>query len=361
MIASAGPAEYASVIATILDAPDVDALIVLHTPVDTTSEKPVVEAIAGAVAGARRRGTAKPVVACLLSGGDHPAPISVDSATGERLPAYRFPENAARALAHAARFADWHRRDAGALYDFDDLDLEGARTICRTALEHSIDAWLDAQAVHCLLGAFGLPTLQQRVASSADEAAAAASALGFPVAAKLSSTVIQHKSEVGGVRLGLADESAVREAFAEIVRGARAAAPDDRSIAVLIQPMAAAGVETIMGITHDPHFGALVAFGLGGVDVEILGDVQFRIAPLTDQDVDEMLDGIRGARLLAGYRGRPAADRAALRDTLLRLSRLAEELPEIVELDLNPVVALRAGSGCQIVDARIRVARRDAT
>jgi acyl-CoA synthetase (NDP forming) len=122
--------------------------------------------------------------------------------------------------------------------------------------------------------------------------------------------------------------------------------------------MIAGGVETMMGVAQDPLFGPLVAFGLGGVHVEILGDVAFRLAPLTDRDVDELLHGIKGFRLLQGYRGHPAADLDALRDLLLRLSRLADSVPEIAELDLNPVIALAPGLGCRIVDARIRVKAR---
>jgi len=124
--------------------------------------------------------------------------------------------------------------------------------------------------------------------------------------------------------------------------------------------MISGGVETMIGITDDPLFGPLVGFGMGGIHVEVLGDVQFRVAPLTDRDADELLHGIRGSRLLQGYRGHPPADIDALRELLLRVARLAEEVPEIAELDLNPVIALPPGNGCRIVDARIRVAARRA-
>jgi acyl-CoA synthetase (NDP forming) len=124
---------------------------------------------------------------------------------------------------------------------------------------------------------------------------------------------------------------------------------------VLVQPMMTGGVEVMIGVTDDPLFGPLIAFGLGGIHVEILGDVQFRITPLTDRDAAEMIRGIKGYRLLTGYRGHPPADLEALEDTLLRVSRLVEEIPEISELDLNPIFALPPGQGCRIVDARIRV------
>jgi acyl-CoA synthetase (NDP forming) len=166
---------------------------------------------------------------------------------------------------------------------------------------------------------------------------------------------VPHKSDIGGVRLNLATERAVRDAFEHIAAAARGVAPREPVDGVLIQPMIAGGVETMMGIAQDPLFGPLIAFGLGGIHVEILGDVRFRIAPLTDRDVDELLHEIKGFPLLQGYRGHAAADLGALRELLLRLSRLAEEVPEIAELDLNPVISLPPGHGCRVVDARIRV------
>jgi acyl-CoA synthetase (NDP forming) len=163
------------------------------------------------------------------------------------------------------------------------------------------------------------------------------------------------------VRLRLANETEVRQAFIDILDAARSIAPLEPGDGVLVQPMIAGGVETMIGVADDPLFGPLVGFGLGGVNVEILGDVRFRVAPLTDRDADELLHEIRGFPLLAGHRGHPPADLDALRDVLLRVSKLAEEVPEISELDLNPVIALPPGEGCRIVDARIRVRGKSVT
>jgi len=193
------------------------------------------------------------------------------------------------------------------------------------------------------------------VATTADAAAALASGLGFQVAVKLASHQLIHKTEIGGVFLNVSHEQGVREAFESI----RARLTADGNLTamegVLVQPMLTGGVEVMVGMTHDPLFGPLIAFGLGGIHVEILGDVRFRVTPLTDRDAAEMVRGIKGYRLLMGYRGHPPADVAAIEDLLLRLSRLVEEIPEISELDLNPVFALPPGQGCRIVDARIRV------
>jgi acyl-CoA synthetase (NDP forming) len=164
-----------------------------------------------------------------------------------------------------------------------------------------------------------------------------------------------HKTEIGGVRLNLNDAAAVRQAFAEIRDRLTRDGRLDAMEGVLVQPMVSGGTEVLVGVTQDPVFGPLVAFGLGGIHVEILGDVCFRVTPLTDHDAREMVRGIRGASLFQGYRGHPPADLAALEDVLLRVSQLVEGVPEICELDLNPVFALPPGQGCRIVDARIRV------
>src|SRR6188474_298581 len=208
-----------------------------------------------------------------------------------------------------------------------------------------------------VLNAFGLPLVASAVAHTADDAAALAAVLGFPVVAKILSSKVQHKTEIGGVRLNLQNEAAVRRAFNDILARARQAGVLDAVDGVLIQPMLTGGVETMIGVAADRLFGPLIGFGLGGIHVELLGDVRFRIAPLTDRDADELLREIRGFPLLQGYRGKPPADVDALRDILLRVSRLADEIPEIIEPDLNPVIALPAGHGCRVVDARIKVAR----
>jgi acetyl coenzyme A synthetase (ADP forming)-like protein len=355
MVASSGADEYRKTIATMLSAAEVDSLIVIFTPVDSGSSTAILQAIREGVLAGRRAGAAdKPVLACLLAERGRLVPLETGD---ERIPAFAFPENAARALGKATAYAEWRRQTPGLLWGFDDLHVEEARATCRAAIEKQGDGWLSGEDVHAVLAAFGLPLALGRVAHTADEAASMAVEMGFPVAAKLSSIDIQHKTDIGAVRLNVPDAAAVRGAFDAILATARRVAPDAQVDGVLIQPMIPGGVETMMGIVQDPLFGPLVAFGLGGIHVEILKDVIVRIAPLTDTDVDELLHGIKGFPLLEGYRGHPAADLAALRDLLLRLSRLAAAVPEIAELDLNPVIALAPGQGCRIVDARITVRR----
>ena len=355
MVASAGPDEYRQAIEIALTDKDTDALIVIFAPVDVKQAPLTVTAIRDGIANARRAGaTQKPILACVMADPGRPQPLDLGA---ERIPAYAFPENAARALARIATYAEWRAQPPGLLWGFDDVHAEEARQVCRGAIEARGEDWLTAEETQRVLKAFGLPLAASAVAHTADEAAALAAVLGFPVVAKILSHEVQHKTEVGGVCLNLQNESAVRRAFADILARAKDAGVLAAVDGVLIQPMLTGGVETMIGVAADRLFGPLIGFGLGGIYVELLGDVRFRIAPLTDRDADELMREIRGFRLLQGYRGQPAADVAALRDVLLRVSRLADEVPEIVELDLNPVIALADGHGCRIVDARIKVGR----
>jgi acyl-CoA synthetase (NDP forming) len=352
MVASAGPDEYRQAIEAVLESSDADALIVVFTPIDPSASARILEGIRTGIASARSHGASKPVVACLLSESPGTAPLQLSN---ETIPTYGFPENAAKALGRAAAYASW-RSDAGGLFwTFDDLQVEEARDICRNAIARG-DTWVNDHDVWGVLAAFGFPVAAHALARTADEAAAFASVMGFPVAAKLASTTVTHKTDLGVVRLNLSSPEDVRTAFDQIVSTAEKAVGREAIDGVLIQPMISGGVETLLGVTQDPLFGPLIGFGIGGINVEAIGDVKFRVAPLTDRDADDLLHDIRGFPLLAGHRGRPPADLDALRDLLLRMSCLAEQVPEIAELDLNPVMALAHGAGCRVIDARIRVA-----
>jgi len=197
----------------------------------------------------------------------------------------------------------------------------------------------------------GIPTARAQLAAGRDQAIAAAKQLGFPVVLKVVSPEISHKSDVGGVKLNLLSEEEVGAAFDEIVAAARKAEPKAKIEGVSVQKMALPGVEVIMGMTMDAQFGPVLMFGLGGVFVEVLKDVAFRIVPLEPRDARQMIREIQGFPVLQGFRGQPPADLAALESMLLRLSAFVEEHPEIAELDLNPVFAYK--DGALAVDARI--------
>jgi acetate---CoA ligase (ADP-forming) len=353
MIASAGADEFRKAIEILLASDDIDALLVLY--IDVALSKPTDLAAgvaAGVTAGRAHGGTGKPVLACVMAGAETGKPIAVNN---ERVPNYAFPENAARALGKVSAYAEWRKQPEALIPDFDDINPRIARSVCQTVLQQSGTGWLSAEDIRKVLAALALPLAPGGVCRTADEAARLAGEIGFPVAVKLASRQILHKTEAGGVRLNLQDEAAVREAFADIRNQLARDNKLDAMDGVIVQPMFPTGVELMVGVAEDQLFGPLVAFGLGGIHVEILKDVCFRVTPLTDRDAREMVHGIRGSRLLEGYRGHPPADIAAIEELLLRVSRLVEEVPEISELDLNPIFALPPGQGCRIVDARIRV------
>jgi acyl-CoA synthetase (NDP forming) len=257
-----------------------------------------------------------------------------------------------------AEYAQWRAQPLGRVPHFADINAASARDVCLEALRRRGESWLTTEETRILLGAANLPLAPGGVARTAEEAVALARTLGFPVAVKLASHRLVHKTQFGGVHLHVSDEGMVRRAFDAIRDRLTRDGNLDAMEGVLVQPMVAEGAEVIVGVTHDPQFGPLVAFGLGGIHVEILGDVCFRVTPLTDRDAAEMVRAIRGYRLLEGYRGHPRADIDALEELLLRVSQLVDHVAEIAELDLNPLFALRPGQGCRIVDARVRVEGR---
>jgi acetyl coenzyme A synthetase (ADP forming)-like protein len=352
LIASASALDYGRAVEAVLKSGEVDASIVIYLPVGLAETAAVIDALRDGVRASRAAGAAsKPVLVCLMS--EEGARVPLDFGT-EKVPTYGFPEAAARVLSQAAAYAAWRAQPLGVIPDFDDLDHVSAQAICRKALAERGPGWLSAEEVRSVLGAVRLPLGAGGVAATPDEAVTLARRVGFPVAAKLASRRLIHKTEVGGVRLNLTDADAVRRAFADIRECLARDHQADAMEGVIVQPMVT-GVEVMVGVTQDPLFGPLVAFGLGGIHVEILADVCFRVTPLTDHDAADMVRSIKGYRLLEGYRGHPPADVEALEEILLRISQLVEEVPEISELDLNPIFALAPGEGCRVVDARIQV------
>jgi acetyl coenzyme A synthetase (ADP forming)-like protein len=333
MLGSAGAQTYRDALPLVLADPAVDAVIVLFVPVVGIDEEQVGAAISRAAAEAPAETT---VLCAFLSAKGSPASLR----SAAPVPSFSYPEAAARALGRAAERGEWLRRPAGVVPELE-VDDDAARAVVQEALAHGADTWLDPSQTRRLLEAYGLPVVPERVAATADEAAAAARELGLPVVVK-SAVAGAHKTESGGVALNLADEDAVRAAAGRI------------GYPVLVQPFVTGGAELLAGAVQDPVFGPLVAFGPGGVFAELIGSARFRLAPLTDLDARELVREGKAGRLVAGFRGAPPADEAALVDLLLRLAKLAEEVPELAELDLNPVLALP--DRAVAVDARIRIA-----
>jgi acetyl coenzyme A synthetase (ADP forming)-like protein len=337
MLGSATAATYAAVLPHVLADPHVAACVVLFVPAVSATAGEVADAVVDGVA---RAGSDKPVLAVIMSSDG--TPVALRGA--HRVASFNYPESAARALGRVADRASWLRRPQGSVPTLDRIERTRAEAVVETALERSDDTWLDPAATRELLDAYRLPLVPERVATTADEAIAAARELGFPAVVKTAAPGA-HKTETGGIALDLEDEEAVAVAAARI------------GLPVIVQPMLGGGAELLAGMVQDPVFGPLVAFGPGGVFAELIGEAAFRIAPLTDVDAEELVDGGKAGRLVAGFRGAPAADRASLLDLVLRLSQLGEDLPAVAELDLNPVLALP--DRCVAVDARIRVRTPD--
>jgi acetyl coenzyme A synthetase (ADP forming)-like protein len=352
LIAAAGPGAFRTAIEAVLTSGEFDALLVLFTPVGLADEGAVRTAVADGIAAARAVGVKSPVYACWLGQAEHRTQLECGN---ERVPCFPFPETPARVLGRVSDYAVWRNRAPDTLVDFADQNLGAARAVCRRAVRERGAGWLSFEEASTVLTAAGLQQVPAEFARTPEEAVAAAARLGFPVALKLASRQLVHKTEVGGVRLGLTDADAVKRAITEIRRTVEEKGQASAIDGVVVQSMIKGGIEVMIGVTQDPLFGPVVAFGLGGIHVEVLADVCVRVAPLSDGDADTMVRGIRGFRLLEGYRGHPPADVAALKDALLRISRLAEEVPEIAELDLNPLFAFPPGRGCLVADARIRV------
>jgi len=351
LFASARADAYREKIETLLAADDVDAIVAIYTTIDSRRTDAILSAIKDGVLAGRRRGAAnKPVLICTMASPNTPPVRAGD----ETIPVYEFPEQAARALGKTAAYAAWRAVPSGTYPPFENIRLHDARELCRQISRARGDAWLTAAELQAVLHAADLQLAPAVVAHSADEAAGLARVFGYPVVAKIASPRALHKTEVGGVRLRLATERDVRSAYAELcaMAGEKLGGVFD---GILIQPMLSNAVEILVGLSQDAMFGPQVAFGLGGIHVELFRDVAFRTAPLTDRDADEMMRSVRGFGLLQGYRNQPPADLPALRDLLLKISCLGAQIPELLELEFNPVMALQVGRGYQIVDARARV------
>ena len=270
---------------------------------------------------------------------------------GRSVPAYAYPEAAARALARAARYGSWRSRPAGTVPELADLRVADAQSIIDSFLARMPGGgWLSAGEADDLLRCYGIPMVEFRRVGDAEAAVGAAARLGGHVVIKAEVPGLLHKTDAGAVELDLHGADEVRAAVSRLQ--ARFAG---RMSGVFVEPMITGGVETIVGVVQEPVFGPVVVFGLGGVATDVLGDHAARLAPLTGADADDLIHSIRAAPALLGRSGRPAADIGAVRDTLLRVSRLADDLPQVAELDLNPVIA--RPDGVIAVDARIHVTR----
>jgi acetyl coenzyme A synthetase (ADP forming)-like protein len=341
VIATASADHFRGVIETVARAEVADSLIVIYVPTLVTEARDV----AAGVSAAARTITPELTLASVFM-----VEEDLDLQRGERLiPRFAFPEDAARALGHAARYGAWREAPAGNIPVFDGLRSVAAAAVIARALGTGA-GWLEAQDVATLLDCYGIPTPAARFAAGAREAAAAAGELGGTVALKAIAPGLVHKSDVGAVAIGLRPAQVQRAATKIATAVAKAGFKVE---GFHVQAMAPPGVELIVGVVQDPAFGPLIAAGAGGTSTELLGDLQARLTPLSDIDAHEMIRSLRLFPLLDGYRGAARCDVEALEELLLRVSALVEAHPEVAEMDLNPVVALP--DGVLAIDARVRV------
>nr|CRH06870.1 conserved protein of unknown function [Include CoA binding domain] [Candidatus Magnetococcus massalia] len=329
----------------------VDGAVVILTPQAMTDVKETAEIVPRVAA----RNRNKPIVCSFMGVMD--VQEGVDYLRGHGIPNYEFPEGAARSLGAMARFSErcnYKRRHAAAHFD---VDLKKVQQLIDGFLGGEESRLLHQWEASQVLAAYGLPVLKSALASEEAELDACLEQVGFPVAMKIQSPDIIHKSDAGGVRIKLKSLEEAQAAYQEIIQNAKAYDPKARIEGVYIEQMGGKGVEVILGSTRDPKFGPLVMFGLGGVMVEVFKDVTFRLAPMWEISAERMIKEVKSYKILQGVRGNPPADVDALQEAILRLSQMLTEVPEIQELDINPMIVKAEGQGASVADCRMLVKR----
>jgi acetyl coenzyme A synthetase (ADP forming)-like protein len=347
LIASGGPAQFRAVTALLLESGEVDSVMVIYVPTSPDSALDVALAIRtcqddydGGVT----------LLSVFMQAGGVASPLA--GGDGKRtIPTYVFPEAAALALSRAVAHGTWRLKEQGIESRLEPESVGAIRDVIDRVVADAPDdgVWLDPADVDLVLEGAGLRIPKSATAASADEAVEHAARIGGPVVLKVISDTALHKSDVGGVLLGVEGKAEVREGYDSVTNVV------DDAQGVLIQEYIPGGHEVLVGMTQDPNFGPLVVFGLGGIYVELLKDVAFRIHPLTDSDAREMIRDTKGFKLLEGYRNQPQGDVEALEEAILRVSGLISAVPELVEMDLNPVKVHVPGQGVTVVDARMKV------
>jgi acyl-CoA synthetase (NDP forming) len=339
MLASAPAAHYEAVLKLVLADPNVDSALVIFIPPIVTDA----DDVAAAIARAAETNGEKPIAGIFMRSEDAPAALA-------KIPCFAFPEPAAIAMSRVAAYGEWRRQPVGVVPKLPDVQPALARLVVERALERG-GGWLTAVEANALIAAVGIETPRSNMATSIDDAVEAAERLGYPVALKAVGRAILHKTEHHALRLNLENRSAVRVAASSLTRTL-----GDKMDGLLVQRMVAGGAEMMLGAINDPTFGHVIVCGSGGVMIELLADSACRLYPVTNQDAAEMVKGLKGVRLLRGFRGQAPDDEAAFQEAVLRISALIGICPEIQELDVNPLSVLP--EGVSALDVRVRVSRR---
>ena len=346
MTSVASASDYSRAIATLSQDPNVDALIVIFIPPIAVRTEDVSRAILQA---SGKLGGRMPVIATFMAAKGVTGQLSGEEV---RIPAYPYPESAARALSRAVQYGRWLGEPRGRTVHFEGIRKLEAASIVSNALEAK-KGWLSPEETESLLSCYGIPRAKGVTAASPSGAGDAARGFQGKVVLKAVSPSLVHKTEVGGVRVGLEPDQVALEAKEMLDRLKRQGIED---VSFLVQEMIPDAVEMFAGVTNDVNFGPLLVCGAGGALVELIRDVSVKLTPLTDRDAHQVVRSLKTFPILEGYRGGPARDVRALEEIILRLSELLEELPQVDELDLNPIMVLSAGKGAVVVDARVHVA-----
>jgi acetyltransferase len=335
---------YAGCLQILLADPGVDSVMVICPPPPAFSAGGVAKQLIPII-----QSSSKPVITALM--GDRLIQEGVLFLRAAEVVEVRFAEEAASCLGALWKRAQFLRQPEESMkaVQFPESLRKWVQTLP--------DGWLDAVTATELFTKAGIHMQLLRNAATAEEAVREAEQMGYPVVMKIDSPDILHKSDVGGVLLGLENADQVRQGFDVVMQRAKAARPQAKLLGVQVQQMVPAGQEVIVGMLRDPQFGPMMMFGLGGTEVEGLKDVAFELAPLTHIEAVRMLDSTWAGKKLSGFRNIPAADRTAVEETLIRLSYLVEEIPELAELEINPLRVLQPGSGAVAIDVRVRKQR----
>ena len=345
MLAAAGPIQFADCLRVLLADPGTDSVMVIFPTPPMYTAGAVAKAMIPIIHQAR-----KPVVVSVM--GDRLIQEAVEHLRAARIPEYRFPERAAAALAALVKRVSLLEYASAEPVTRQDIKSELVKELIK---EHNQNNHLTAPVIAQIMEAYGIPTAKMTLAKNEEQATALAAEIGMPVVLKVASPDISHKTDVGGVLLNLADEKSVRGGFRTITDRAKAALPDAQITGVYIQEMVPLGQEVILGVVQDPQFGPVMMFGSGGTEVEGLKDLSFGLAPITDIELDNMLQKTWAGRKLEGYRNIPPADIDAVREVMIRLAQLAYDFPEFAEIEINPLRVFPAGKGSAAVDVRVRI------
>ncbi len=344
LIAEAQHEQYESTLKVMLKQKNIHSAIIILTPTAFTN----VEKITTSIIKVSKR-IDKPMVCCYL--GVYDVSKGIDLLEENDIPDYRFPESAARALAEMTKYTWWLKRPKTRIKKFK-VDTSTARRIIENVREEGRSFLLEQEA-YDVLKAYEFPVIKSALATNETEAVAAAQKIGFPVVMKIASPDILHKFDVGGVMLNLKYKTEVRKAYNTILRNIKAKMPKAKITGMMVEEMALPGKEVILGMNYDQQFGPILMFGMGGIYVEALEDVIFRLAPIRELTADMMIARTKTHKILEGFRGGPVYDTAVISECLKRLSQLVTDLEDIKELDINPLIVYEKGKGCTIVDARI--------